>query len=345
MFQKKLPPLVGVDISSSAVKLLELGGGVGGYRVKTAGMAPLPPNAVVEKEIKHLEVVGDTIRQLVKNARPSTKYAAVAVGGSSVITKIIQMPQGLSEYELEMQIEAEADRHIPFPLDEVNIHFEELGPSSSSSEYVDVLLAASRSDNVDTYIDALGLGGLDVKVVDVEAFALEKAFELVSPGGGAIMALVDIGATITNLCVIKDNQVIYTRDQQIGGLQLTEAIQRQFSMSFEEAEAAKRQGSLPENYSADVLMPFAEGLVQNISRSLQFFYSASQHSQISQVVLAGGTSQIAELREVVEGNIGIPVGLANPFSGMKISSKANEVLNLNPAGFMVSLGLALRSFD
>lgn len=239
--------MLGVDISSSSVKLLELSKQGDRYRVESYAVEPLPPNSVVEKSINDVEAVGDVVRKVVGRARTGLKHAAVAVSGSAVITKTIQMPAGLNDFEMEDEIANEADQYIPYPLDEVAIDFEVQGPSEVNPDQVDVLLAACRKENVDVREEALQIGGLSTKVVDVEAYALERAFgmlesQLERDAEEQVVALVDIGATMMTLSVLVDGETIYTREQLFGGKQLTEEIQRRYGLSQEEAGLAKKQG-------------------------------------------------------------------------------------------------------
>ncbi|HHH47774.1 MAG TPA: pilus assembly protein PilM [Gammaproteobacteria bacterium] len=351
LFTKKSPPLLGLDISSTSVKLLELSRQGEGYRVEAYAAEPLPPNSVVEKNITDVEAVGEAVRRAVKRSGSRTKNAAVAVAGSSVITKIITMPATLSEEEIESQIELEADQYIPYSLEEVNLDFEVLGPSEDNPDTLDILLAASRSENVDSRVAAVELGGLNAKVVDIEAYTLENAFPLIAPQipGGSddkTIAIVDIGATMTTLSVLHDGKIIYTRDQVFGGKQLTEEIQRRYGLSYEEAGMAKRQGGLPDNYVPEVLDPFKDAMAQQVSRSLQFFFSSSHHNAVSHIVLAGGSASIPGVDELIEERIGTSTSIANPFTNMALASriKAQALSNDAPA-LMITCGLALRSFD
>ena len=351
LFTKKSPPLLGLDISSTSVKLLELSRQGEGYRVEAYAAEPLPPNSVVEKNITDVEAVGEAVRRVVKRSGSRTKNAAVAVAGSSVITKIITMPATLTEEEIESQIELEADQYIPYSLEEVNLDFEVLGPSEDNPDTLDILLAASRSENVDSRVAAVELGGLTAKVVDIEAYTLENAFPLIAsqiPGGTAdkTIAIVDIGATMTTLSVLHDEKIIYTRDQVFGGKQLTEEIQRRYGLSYEEAGMAKRQGGLPDNYVPEVLDPFKDAMAQQVSRSLQFFFSSSHHNAVSHIVLAGGSASIPGVDELIEERIGTSTSIANPFTNMALASriKAQALSNDAPA-LMITCGLALRSFD
>lgn len=355
LFGSKKIPLLGLDVSSTAVKLLELSQSSSRagtqYRVESYGVEPLPANAVVEKNIADVDAVGEAIKAVVKRSGTKAKQAAVAVSGSAVITKVIHMPASLSDTELEAQIDLEADQYIPYPLDEVNTDFEVLGPNEKNPDLVDVLLAASRSENVEDRVAALELAGLTAKVVDVEAYAMENAFVLLTEqmpdqGRDQTVAVADIGATTTTLNVLHDNKIIYTREQNFGGRQLTEEIQRRYGLSHEEAGMAKRQGGLPDNYIPEVLEPFKEAMAQQVSRSLQFFFSASSFNNIDQLVLAGGSSSIPGVDELMEEKNGVSTIIANPFASMSLSSKVKpQVLGNDAPSLMIACGLAMRSFD
>ena len=349
LFGKKSAPVIGLDISSTAVKLLELTGSGNKYKVESYAVEPLPPNAVIEKNITDVEAVGDSIRRAVKRSGSKTRHAAVAVAGSAVITKIITMPGNLSDDELASQIELEADQYIPYALNEVNMDFEVIGPSEPDPDRVDVMLAASRSENVDVRVAAVELGGLQCKMVDVEAFALENAFGLLtqdmpSAGIGEVIALVDIGATMTTLSVLADLKIIYAREQVFGGKQLTEEIQRRYGLTYEEAGLAKRQGGLPDIYGPEVLEPFKESMAQQVNRALQFFYSSSQYTQVDLIVMAGGCASIEGSEEVIAEKTGTQVMIANPFANMSLSSKVRaQVLSNDAPSLMIACGLAMRS--
>ncbi len=354
-FGPKYPATVGLDISTTTVKLLELSKTNGRsdvrFRVEAYAVEPLPPNAVVEKNIASVEAVGEAIQNVLRRSGSRAKRAVVAVSGSAVITKIIPMPASLSDMEMETQIELEADQYIPYPLEEVNLDFEVQGPSDKNPEMVDVLLAASRSENVDDRVAALDLAGLTAAVVDVEAYAMETACsqladQLPDQGKDKVIAVADIGATTTTLNVLHDNRIIYTREQNFGGLQLTEEIQRRYGLSREEAGMAKRQGGLPDNYVPEVLEPFKEAVAQQVSRSLQFFYSSSTYNRVDQVVLAGGCASIPGLDEMLEEKIGTAATIANPFASMSVSSRVKpQALSNDAPSLMIACGLALRSFD
>jgi type IV pilus assembly protein PilM len=352
LFGKKKPALVlGLDISSSSVKLLELSKVGDSYKVESYAVASLPPNAVVEKNINDVEAVAETIGRTVDIARTKVKNAALAVAGSAVITKVIEMDRQLTDEQMEIQISLEADQYIPYPLDEVAIDFEVEGESERNPDHVEVLLAACRGENVELRADALEAASLQAKIVDVEAYALQRSFDLmIKPqlqlDDDQVVAVVDVGATMTTLSVFNDGEAKYTREQLFGGKQLTEEIQRRYGLSVEEAGLAKKQGGLPDDYEQEVLEPFKEGIVQQVSRALQFFYSSSQYGEVDHLVLAGGCAGIEGIEEMIEERLGTTASIANPFTDMSLSSKVNaQSLSTDAPALMISCGLALRSFD
>jgi type IV pilus assembly protein PilM len=354
-FARKNKGLVGIDIGSTSIKLIELSQGPNStaalFRVETFAIEPLPTNAVVEKKIADGDAVGQGIRRALSKAGTKTKRAAVAVSGSSVITKIISMSSTLSEAEMESQIQLEADQYIPYPLEEVNIDFDVIGPSQSSPELVDVLLAASRRENVDDRVSALEMAGLTAAVVDVEAYAMENACTLLLGGRGAeqrekTIAVADVGATTTTLHVLHEGQIVYTREQNFGGGQLVDEVQRRYGLPRDQATQKILDGDVAEGYDREVLSPFKEALAQQISRALQFFYSGTSFNRVDQIVLAGGAASIRRLDQLVEERLGLPVLVANPFGHMSLSPrvKAQELMREAPA-LMIAVGLALRGFD
>lgn len=351
LFKKKNKILLGVDISSTTVKLLELSHNNGRYQVESYASEPLPANAVVEQSIGDEEAVGMVIKKALGKARSGSKKAAIAVAGSAVITKTIEMSENLTDDEMDYQIRIEADQYIPYPLEEVALDWEVQGPSDQPGS-VNVLLAACRLENVELRKDALEIGGLEAGIVDVEAFCTERAYELIQSqldnDGEDIetVAVVDVGATMTTLSVLHQGKTIYTREQLFGGKQLTEEIMRRYGLSEEEAIRAKLDGGLPDDYEAEVLAPFRDSVVQQISRSLHFFYSSSQFNDVDYIILAGGTSSINNLDLLTQDKLGISAVVANPFVDMTLSQKVNASMLSNDApSLMIACGLAMRSFD
>ncbi len=349
--KKKKPPVLGVDISSTTIKLLELSRSVKGLKVESYAVFPLPANAVVERNIVDADAVANTIRAALLRAKSKLLTAASAVTGSAVITKIIQMDADMDDDAMEAQINLEADQYIPYPLDEVAIDFSVVGPSQIHNDQNDVLLVACRRENVDLRVDALEQAGLTAKIIDIEAHAIERTVSLLedrldqSKPVNSI-AVFDIGATMTTLSVIVKGQTVYTREQLFGGRQLTEEVQRRYGLSIEEAGLAKKQGGLPDDYQAEVLEPFLDAVVQQLIRALQFFFSSSQYNDVDAIILAGGVAAMPELPELVAQKLDTQTIVANPFSNMLISSKVDvEALEKDAPALLIACGLALRSFD
>ncbi|AJQ93096.1 pilus assembly protein PilM [Gynuella sunshinyii] len=350
LFKKKDNIVLGLDISSTSVKLLELSRNNDGYRVENYSVEPLPENAVVEKNINDVEGVGQAIAKLVAKTKTRRKKAAVAVAGSAVITKTIEMNAGLTDDEMETQINVEADQYIPYPLDEVAIDFEVIGSSPNTDSMVEVLLAACRRENVEFREDSLEIGGLESAIVDVEAFALERSFQLLVPQFESVdedmtVAVVDVGHSMTTLSVLNNGKTIYTREQLFGGKQLTEEIMRRYGLTVQEAGLAKKQGGLSDDYATEVLEPFKEAVVQQVTRSLQFFFAASQYNDVDYIVLAGGTASIPGLAQLIQDKIGTATIVANPFANMTLANRVNAANLTNDApALMICCGLAMRSF-
>ena len=351
LLAKKRQPLIGVDISASSIKILELSKSGEHFRVERYAVEPLPQNAVVEHTITEVDQVAQTMLRAFKRSGSRYKNVAVAVAGSHVISKLINMPAGLTDRDMQMQIEMEADRYIPYPLDEVNLDFQVIGAAEGGGEQVNVLIAACRKEIVEDYLAVTQGAGLIPTIVDIETYAMENAYSLIAqhmPGGGMekTIALVDVGATTTNINVMHDNRSVYTRDHTFGGRQLTEEIQRRYGLSYEEAGLAKKQGGLPDNYQTDVLRPFMEAMCQEVMRALQFFYSSSPYNSVDQVLLAGGCAQIPGIEELVAARIGVPTSIANPFASMSLASRIKPQLLSNDApSLMITCGLAMRGFD
>ena len=349
-FSTARPPLVGVDISASSIKVLELSKSGEHYRVERFAVEPLPQNAVVEHTIAEVEQVAQATERAIKRSGTRCKHVAMAVAGAHVISKVINMPAGLSDTELQGQIEGEADRYIPYPLDEVNLDFEVLNPAADAGQ-VNVLIAACRKEIVDDYMAVSQGAGLTPLVIDIETYAMENAYGLIAqqmPGGGMekTVAVIDIGATTTTINVMHNNRSVYTRDHSFGGRQLTDEIQRRYGLSYEEAGLAKKQGGLPDNYRTDVLRPFMEATCQEAMRALQFFYSSTPYNSVDQVLLGGGCAQIPGIDELVAARIGVPTMVANPFTSMSLASRIKpQLLSVDAPSLMVTCGLAMRSFD
>ncbi len=352
LFSRKYRQLLGLDITTSSIKLIELAMAGGQYRVEAYAAEPTPPNSMNEKSIVDPQAVGDAINRAVKRSGARSTEVAIAISGDAAITKIIQMPGGLRDSELESQVEMQADQYIPFPMDEVSYDFELLGPSDKDADAVDVLLVASRTDNVDQRRAAVAAAGLIPRIVDVEAFALENACKLMThqmPDGGIdrSIAVVDFGASSTTFSVLRNLRVVYTRDFTFGGQQLTEEIMRTYGLTMEEAGRAKKEGGLPGNYQAEVLDPFIDDMTQQVSRSLQFYLaSGSGREQPDKILICGGCGNVPGVADVIQSRVGIAAEKGDPLGQMKLSAKARaQAVQRDATALLTACGLALRSFD
>ena len=348
---KKNPPLVGIDISTTAVKLLGLSRKGSTYRIDNFAYVPLPPDAVSESSIASIEKVSAAIQQAVRISKTKAKHASVAVPGSSVITKIISMPADLTDEEMASQIEVEADQYIPYALEEIYLDFQVIGPNPDNPDTVDVLLIASRSENVDDHVAAIEGAGLKCQVVDVETYALETAFSLVQPtlsasGDDQTVAIIKIGSLSTTLNVLHNGSMIYTREQRFGGKQLTEEIQNRYGLPFDEAENAKHEGGLPDDYRLEVLEPFKGAVSQQVSRLLQMFFSSSPYKKVDLLILAGGTASLPGLEHLIENQTATPTQIANPLARMALSGNVKaQAITQHTSSLTIACGLAMRNFD
>ncbi|HEU0188553.1 MAG TPA: pilus assembly protein PilM [Gallionella sp.] len=347
------PPLIGVDISSSSVKMVELSQSSkkDNYIVERYAIELLPKDAITDGNINNLDAVSETMQRAWKRMGTRIKNISLALPAAAVITKKILLPAGMREEDLESQVESEANQYIPFALEEVNLDFQVIGPAPDNPEELEVLLAASRKANVEDRVAAAQLSGLKTVVMDVEPYSAEIAFEQIRnqlPDGAVdkCVALIDIGASVMNVNVLRNGQSVYSRDQQVGGNQLTEQIQSVFGLSVEEAESAKRSGGLPDNYESDVLSPFRENVVTEIARALQFFFTSTQYHEVDYIVLAGGCAALPGLDDAVATRTQVSTMVANPFALMTLSSRIKpRQLQADAPSLIIACGLAMRRFD
>ena len=352
IFNPKLRPLIGVDISSTAIKMVELvDAGKGQPRVERYAIELLPKDAMLDGNLASLEAVAETLRRCWERLGTSTRYIAMALPTSAVITKKITLPANLREEEMEIQVESEANQYIPFALEEVNLDFQVIGPAPSNPDDVEVLLAASRKEKVEDCVAAAEVAQLKPVIMDVEAYATQAAYELVLkqlPADGArqIVALVDVGASAMKVTIMKDDQQLYLREQAFGGSQLTEKIMHAYGMGQDEAENLKRSGTPPDNYEAEILHPFIENLAQEVARAMQFFFTSTPYNEVNHIILAGGSALVPGVAELVSQRTNVNTLLANPFAGMAISPRIRaKQLAADAPSLMVACGLALRKFD
>ena len=351
LFNRQDPPLLGLDISSSSVKLVELSRDKAGNLVlDRCAIEPLERGWITDGNVEKFEEVAEAVRRVVKKSGTRTKEVAMALPASAVITKKIILPGGLSDSDLEAQVESEANQYIPFSLDEVSLDFCVVGPSTTSAGDVEVLIAASRKEKVQDRQGLAEAAGLKPIVVDVESYASRLATarlieNLPDKGLDTLVALFEVGALTTSMQVIKNDEVLYERDQAFGGAQLTQLIVRQYGFSPEEAETKKRSGDLPEDYESGVLKPFVESMAQEIGRALQFFFTSTPHNKVDYVMLAGGSSSLPGLTASVTQQTSFACMQADPFDGMTIGGDVKEKkMRREAASYLTSCGLALRRF-
>jgi type IV pilus assembly protein PilM len=348
---RKHPQMIGLDISSSGVKLVELSQSTAGEPVlERLASEPFEKGWIVDGQIEKFDEVADAVRRVVSRSGTRTRQVVMAMPQSAVITKKIVLPAGLREDEMEMQVESEAHQYIPFSLDEVSLDFCVIGPNANSGGDVDVLIAASRKDRVQDRQGLAEAAGLTPVVLDIESHASRLAMRriiagLPDQGKDALVALFEIGADTTSLKVLREDEMLYDRDQSFGGSQLTQLISRQYGFSYEEAEQKKLSGDLPDDYEATLLTPFVDSLAHEIGRALQYFFTSTPHHKVHYVMLAGGTASMAGLRERVKDVTGFASKVVNPFENMKLGSSVREAkLRREAPSYLTACGLAMRRF-
>ncbi|MCX8517781.1 MAG: pilus assembly protein PilM [Rhodoferax sp.] len=355
LFSRQPAPLIGLDVCTSGVKLVELGMDKTGHLVlERCAVGPLGHGWMNEGSIEKFDEVADAIKRLVKKIGTKTRKVAMALPASNVITKKIILPSDMSEEELEQQVQTEANQYIPFPLDEVNLDFCVIGPAPSSAPSsagdVGVLIAASRREKVQDLQGLAEAAGLIPVVVDVKSFASRAAARrlianLSGESKGQVVALFQIGSHTTSMQVLRDDDLLYDRDQSFGGAQLTQEIVRQYGFSAEEAELKKRTGDLPEDYVVGVLASYIDSLVQELARALQFFFTSTPHSKVDTILLAGGSAGLPGLTAAVSRYTAFPCVLLNPFEGMQIRKDVRlKNMQREAPTYLTACGLALRRF-
>ena len=350
LFSRQQGPMIGLDISPSSVKLVELAQDrTGTFVLERCGIEPLERGWIGEGNIEKFDEVADATRRLISKCGTRTKDVAMALPASVVISKKIILPGGLSEREMEVQVESEANQYIPFSLDEVSLDFCVIGPSPTSVGDVEVMITASRKEKVE---DRQGLAeavGLRPVVIDVESYAsrlaASRVIERLPGGANAVIAMFEIGAMTSLMHVLRNDEAIYEREQVFGGAQLTQMLVRQYGFTLEEAETKKRAGELPDNYGETVLQPFVESLAQELERALKFFFTSTPHNRVDYVMLAGGSASLHGLTEAVTRHTSFACQVLNPFDGMEMGRgvRQNRLVREAPS-YLTACGLAMRRF-
>lgn len=348
-FKPSSKGLVGVDISSTAIKLVELSRIGTQFQIENYTVEPLRHGAVVERRISDIDEVVSVLGAALDRGRPKTRQAVVMVPSSAAITKRLTLPAGLSDAEIEVRIQHESDKHIPFPFSEVAFDFQRLARGESSDGQQEILLVACRQQDVEQLSAILGRAGLVPAVVDVETFAIERAFALMPPllapaAADEAVALVDIGASQSVLHVLYGGSLIYSRDNAVGGRQLTKMISEHYGLTLKEAETAKHQEHLPADYPVQVLAPFIATLAEQMARSLQFYYTAGRTHVVKRMVLVGGSSVIPGLAERLAEACAMPVNVANPLVHMHSAAWIDrQCLATAAPSLLGACGLAMRT--
>jgi len=342
--------LIGLDIGSSGIKVAEIRDTSKGYRLENFGIQPLPPEVIVDGAVMNTSAVVDAIQELIRSKKIKTKNVCTSVSGHAVIIRKIKVP-AVSEEELAQSIQWDAAQYVPFDINEVNLDYQVMNPADEEGN-MEVLMVAAKKDLINDYVAVIKEAGLSPLIMDVDSFALGNMFEVNYPiQEGEVVALVNIGASVINISVIKGDVVMFTRDVSAGGNQITEEIQRQLGVSFEEAEMLKIGGSgsgdteeVMRQEVQDVIKSISDSLSTEIQRSLDFFTATSAEDSISRIWMSGGTCKISGLKEVIEERTGIPCERVNPFNNLAYDEKKFDVGYLQEIApqAAVAVGLALR---
>ena len=347
LFRKK-KDVIGVDIGSSAVKLVQLRELKEGYQLLNVGMLPLPAEAIVDNTLMDSSSIVETVKHLLSKHGIKAKEAVCSISGNSVIIRKISLPSMPVE-ELEDQIQWEAEQYIPFDINDVNVDFQILSPDEHDPSKMNVLLVASKKDIIHDYQTVFAEAGLKLVVVDVDSFAVQNAFETNYPADfGEVVALANIGASIINLNIINVGVSLFTRDVQMGGNLYTEEIQKQFGLNSEEAELKKLAAADDdEPRLKDILQRVNETIAQEIRRSLDFYNSTAGEGRISKVFLSGGAAKTPQLMEAVQRRLALPVEILNPFQKVAVNEKTFDLEYLQEIAPMVTVavGLATRRLE
>lgn len=352
LMKPKQQSILGIDISTSSVKIIQLSThGDARLCIEGFGMLPLPDKAIEGAIVKDIDAVADLIKKMLSMARVTAKQAVVAVPDASTISKVFQITEGLSDDDIEELVLIEADKYIPYPIDEINIDFSVLGVSSKNAALQDVLIIASRAEIVNGRLEALRQAGLDVKVVDVESYAIERAAQLLKStlpahGENKVIAIIDVGAKYSHLYVLQNMKIIYTRDEEFGENQLIDAIAQHYSMTPAAAKDAFDQKTLPAEFNLTILQPFYDKFFLQVKRTLQFFYSTSHHSVIDHIVLIGGIAKEPDIAQLLQEHLKVPTSIGNPLADMDFAKTVDqEAIRLEASSLMVACGLALRQIE
>lgn len=344
-------PIVGVDLSSSSIKVLELSqDNDDNYKVEHYAIEPLKPGVIVEHKIKDPDAVSRTLRKAIEKSKVKSKKLCLSIPSSEATTKIIQLNLPKGEADIQSELDVEADKYIPFDMEDINIDFALLGKNEEDEELSDVLIALAKKEYVESRIDICEAADLEPSIMDIDIFSIERALNIVTNNLEDIdqkyVALFDIGATSTGLNIFHKGNCVYTRQQSFGGQHLTDEIQNRYGLTYEEALIARRFGDLPNDYATEVLEPFKGTVAQQVARACQFFFSSGEYSTIDYIFLTGGVSTLPGLDKLIQEKTEIKTLLSNPFAEMQVADHIKaEILAQDAPVLMNSCGLALRNFN
>ncbi|WP_100642819.1 type IV pilus assembly protein PilM [Alteromonas facilis] len=347
LFSRSAPPIIGLDIGTRFIKavLLEQTGDT--YTVAALACEPINGNAFAERELKDFDAVSQCLKKVkVGLNKKKVKDVAIAVAGASVLTKVVQMQPDQTDYELEGQIEIEADSLIPYPLEEVYLDFEELGPSKTHMDQVNVLLSAAHKDIVDSRVTLIREIPFEPKIIDIEGYAMANAVTAFYPPSEASTVCINIGASLLQVSVTRDGEVEYSKEHNFGTDALLQDICASMMLEREDAQNQLINGELPETWKQEILPIFASNLQQHINRAMQMYISATHANRPEKLVLSGGGAVIGELATLLEQDLGVAVEIFNPFSNMQFAKNIDvEKAMMIAPQMTIAAGLASRSFN
>jgi type IV pilus assembly protein PilM len=344
LFTRKIEPIA-LDIGSTYIKLVQLKGSGKNYHLVKFGMAQLPPEVIVEGAVMDAGRVVDAIKELLAEHKVASKDAVISVSGSSVIIKRVSVAD-MSEEELAESIKWEAEQYIPFSIDDVNVDFQKLGQGATEGQ-ADVLLVAVKKDKINDYVNLVKEAGLEPVVMDVDAFALANMYELNYEADAGVTALLNVGASVMNINILKDGTSIFTRDINVGGNRYTEALQRDFGLTYEDAEKVKRGEEVAgadHEQMTGAMNAVTDDIVAETQRSFEFFRSTTGSDRVSRVLVSGGCARIGNFTAMLGERLEIPVEVCNPFKNIKMDAKKFDPQHIAELAPMcsVAVGLALR---
>ncbi len=346
VFKSKSRRMLGIDITSAFLKVVEISAQDSSFTIENISVTPLSPKMVEGHVIHDIEGIAFLLEKIIKQHKIKTKEAVACVPDSAVISRVITINNGLNESEIEELILLEADKYIPFPIEEINLDFEVIGPSSKNETLLDVLIVASRSENVANRAEILTKAGLEAKVIEVESFAVERLIKHLSQASEVpdsnITAVIDVGFMFANLFVLQDFKIIFTREEEFGEHELIEIFKQEYNVTNEKVEQLIKQQHLPQDYQERVLEPYVDALIVNIKRALQFFFSTSHHVEVDKILLTGSIATLPNIATIVAEKVGIHTAILDISTNFEFNAQVRNAITSQSQVLMTACGLALR---